>query len=123
VAQGSDAISASETRSSALEVVGRLGSTGGAPPEAWRPSGSGKQAGEDGRGETDCEMGKAGEGGKFLERKTRTSPTEETCGLDQSDGVRKVHSLIDKVYKRKNLEIAWERVTDPIFQEIFRYFD
>jgi RNA-directed DNA polymerase len=23
---------------------------------------------------------------------------------------RKVHSLIDKVYKRKNLEIAWERV-------------
>jgi hypothetical protein len=38
-------------------------------------------------------------------------------------GVRKVHSLIDKVYKRKNLEIAWERVTDPIFQEIFRYFD
>ena len=25
-------------------------------------------------------------------------------------GKRKVHSLIDKVYKRKNLEIAWERV-------------
>ena len=25
-------------------------------------------------------------------------------------GERKVHSLIDKVYKRKNLEIAWERV-------------
>lgn len=25
-------------------------------------------------------------------------------------GVRKVHSLVDKVYKRKNLEIAWERV-------------
>lgn len=23
---------------------------------------------------------------------------------------KKVHSLIDKVYKRKNLEIAWERV-------------
>src|SRR4030067_3448197 len=23
---------------------------------------------------------------------------------------RKVHSLIDKVYKRKNLEMAWERV-------------
>jgi hypothetical protein len=95
VAQGSDAISASETRSSALEVVGRLGSTGGAPPEAWRPSGSGKQAGEDGRGETDCEMGKAGEGGKFLERKTRTSPTEETCGLDQSDGSEK-GPLIDR---------------------------
>src|SRR6516164_1889794 len=27
-----------------------------------------------------------------------------------STGARKVHSLIDKVYKRKNLEIAWERV-------------
>jgi hypothetical protein len=25
-------------------------------------------------------------------------------------GARKAHSLIDKVYKRKNLEIAWERV-------------
>jgi RNA-directed DNA polymerase len=25
-------------------------------------------------------------------------------------GVRKVHSLIDKVYKRKNLEMAWEKV-------------
>src|SRR5712672_391287 len=50
----------SETISSALEVVGRLGSTGGAakvaPPEAWRPSGSGKPAGEDGRGETESEM-------------------------------------------------------------------
>ena len=25
-------------------------------------------------------------------------------------GVKKVHSLIDKVYKRKNLEMAWEKV-------------
>jgi RNA-directed DNA polymerase len=25
-------------------------------------------------------------------------------------GARKVHSLIDKVYRRKNLEMAWERV-------------
>ena len=25
-------------------------------------------------------------------------------------GAKKVHSLVDKVYKRKNLEIAWERV-------------
>src|SRR5258708_35430749 len=25
-------------------------------------------------------------------------------------GVRKVHSLIDKVYQRKNLEMAWEKV-------------
>src|ERR1700726_794935 len=25
-------------------------------------------------------------------------------------GARKAHSLIDKVYQRKNLELAWERV-------------
>ena len=25
-------------------------------------------------------------------------------------GARKVHSLVDKVYKRKNLELAWRRV-------------
>jgi len=25
-------------------------------------------------------------------------------------GAKKVHSLIDKVYKRKNLQIAWEHV-------------
>ena len=25
-------------------------------------------------------------------------------------GERKVHSLVDKVYKRKNLEVAWEKV-------------
>jgi RNA-directed DNA polymerase len=24
-------------------------------------------------------------------------------------GAKKVHSLIDKVYQRKNLEMAWER--------------
>ena len=27
-----------------------------------------------------------------------------------STGERKVHSLVDKVYKRKNLELAWYRV-------------
>ena len=27
-------------------------------------------------------------------------------------GAKKVHSLIDKVYKRKNLEIAWEKVKE-----------
>jgi RNA-directed DNA polymerase len=38
-------------------------------------------------------------------------------------GARKVHPLIDKVYKRKNSEIARERVTDPIFRDMFRYFE
>ena len=27
-------------------------------------------------------------------------------------GAKKVHSLIDKVYKRKNLEVAWEKVKE-----------
>ena len=27
-------------------------------------------------------------------------------------GAKKVHSLIDKVYKRKNLEMAWEQVKE-----------
>jgi len=33
------------------------------------------------------------------------------CGLDQSEGARKAHSLIDKVYQRKNLEMPgrWSR--------------
>jgi RNA-directed DNA polymerase len=30
--------------------------------------------------------------------------------VDNPTGAKKVHSLIDKVYKRKNLEMAWEKV-------------
>ena len=112
--EGSDAISASETRSSALEVVGRLGSTGGAakvaPPEAWRPSGSGKPAGEDGRGETESEMSKAGEEESSLSERPGHHRPRRLADWINPTGARKVHSLIDKVYKRKNLEIAWERV-------------
>ena len=112
--EGSDAISASETRSSALEVVGRLGSTGGAakvaPPEAWRPSGSGKPAGEDGRGETESEMSKAGEEESSLSERPGHHRPRRLADWINPTGARKVHSLIDKVYKRKNLEIVWERV-------------
>src|SRR6266404_1267228 len=112
--EGSDSISASETRSSALEVVGRLGSTGGAakvaPPEAWRPSGSGKPAGEDGRGETESEMSKAGEEESSLSERPGHHRPRRLADWINPTGARKVHSLIDKVYKRKNLEIAWERV-------------
>jgi retron-type reverse transcriptase len=112
--EGSDSISASETRSGALEVVGRLGSTGGAakvaPPEAWRPSGSGKPAGEDGRGETESEMSKAGEEESSLSERPGHHRPRRLADWINPTGARKVHSLIDKVYKRKNLEIAWERV-------------
>src|SRR5438876_3411763 len=112
--EGSDSISASETRSGALEVVGRLGSTGGAakvaPPEAWRPSGSGKPAGEDGRGETESEMSKAGEEESSLSERPGHHRPRRLADWINPTGARKVHSLIDKVYKRKNLEIAWEKV-------------
>ena len=32
-------------------------------------------------------------------------------------GARKVHSLVDKVYKRKNLEMAWEKVKPKLCAE------
>src|SRR3954451_21408161 len=112
--EGSDSISASETRSGALEVVGRLGSTGGAakvaPPEAWRPSGSGKPAGEDGRGETESKMSKAGEEESSLSERPGHHRPRRLADWINPTGARKVHSLIDKVYQRKNLEMAWETV-------------
>src|SRR6266508_1600086 len=112
--EGSDSISASETRSSALEVVGRLGSTGGAakvaPPEAWRPSGSGKPAGEGGRREKGSEKSKGDEVESSLSERPEHHRPRRLADWINPTGARKVHSLIDKVYKRKNLEIAWERV-------------
>src|SRR3984893_15411330 len=63
--EGSDPISASEVGSSVLGVVGRPNSTRSVVkatrPETWRQSVSGKAAGEDGWGETESEMSKAGE--------------------------------------------------------------
>ncbi|MGH2374384.1 MAG: group II intron reverse transcriptase/maturase [bacterium] len=43
------------------------------------------------------------------ERPERRRPRRLADWINPS-GERKVHSLIDKVYKRKNLQIAWERV-------------
>lgn len=43
------------------------------------------------------------------ERPVRPRPRRLVDWINPTDE-RKVHSLIDKVYKRKNLEIAWERV-------------
>ena len=54
--------------------------------------------------------------GQFPKRKTQPS-AEETGDLqllqtlEMRKGMKhKVHSLIDKVYSRKNLELAWEKV-------------
>src|SRR6516165_11650615 len=85
--EGSDPMSASEAGSGVLGVVGRPNSTRSlvkaTRPETWRQSVSGKAAGEDGWGETESEMSKAGEVDSSL---SETSSTEETRRLDQSDG-------------------------------------
>src|SRR5262252_6113157 len=112
--EGSDPISASEVGSGVLGVVGRPNSTRSAVkatrPETWRQSVPGKAAGEDGWGETESEMSKAGEvDSSFSERPEHHRPRRLADWINPM-AARKVHSLIDKVYRRKNLEIAWERV-------------
>src|SRR5690349_7642526 len=76
----------------------------------WRQRVSGKPAGEDGRGEPGSGMSKGGKvDSSFSERPGHHRPRRLADWINPT-GARKVHSLIDKVYKRKNLEIAWERV-------------
>ena len=43
------------------------------------------------------------------ERPRSERPRRLADGLNPT-GAKKVHSLVDKVYKRKNLELAWMRV-------------
>ena len=112
--EGSDPISASEVGSGVLGVVGRPSSTRSVVkatrPETWRRSVSGKAAGEDGWGETESEMSKASEVDSSLSERPEHHRPRRLADWINPTGARKVHSLIDKVYKRKNLEIAWERV-------------
>jgi hypothetical protein len=82
-----------------------------------------KPAGEDGRGETGSEMSKAGEEESSLSERPGHHRPRRLADWINPTGARKVHPLIDKVYKRKNSEIARERVTDPIFRDMFRYFE
>jgi retron-type reverse transcriptase len=52
------------------------------------------------------------EGGRnssFSEKPVRSRPRRLGDWINPT-GAKKVHSLIDKVYKRKNLEMAWEKV-------------
>ena len=54
------------------------------------------------------------EGGRnssFSEKPVRSRPRRLVDGINPT-GTKKVHSLIDKVYKRKNLEMAWEKVKE-----------
>lgn len=112
--EGSDPISASEVGSGVPGVVGRPNSTRSAVkatrPGVWRRSGSGKSAGEDGWGETESEMSKVGEVESSISERPEHDRPRRLADWINPTGARKVHSLIDKVYKRKNLEIAWECV-------------
>src|SRR6266851_2697765 len=109
-------ISESEVASEAWSVVGRLNST----YEAWRKPrdratgdgiGLGKAADEDGQEEPGHQMSKDEEGrtSSFREKPVR-SRLRRLVDWVNLTGAKKVHSLIDKVYKRKNLEMAWEKV-------------
>jgi len=54
------------------------------------------------------------EGGRnrsFSEKPVRPRPRRLADWINPT-GDKKVHSLIDKVYKRKNLEMAWEKVKE-----------
>src|SRR5262249_11026473 len=74
-------------------------------------SGSGKTAGEDGWEEKGNQMSKdeGGRNSSLREKPVRSRPRRLVDWINPT-GAKKVHSLIDKVYKRKNLEMAWEKV-------------
>jgi len=114
-AGGSDPISASEVGSGAQRVVGRPSSTP-STVKAVRPRDRQPEwAGEGGRRRSSEEDGKrerartARRNSSLSERPVHGRPRRLADWINPT-GARKVHSLIDKVYKRKNLEIAWERV-------------
>src|SRR5881398_88764 len=71
----------------------------------------GRTAGEDIWEEKGNQMSKD-EGGRnsSLSEKPVRSRLRRLVDWINLTGAKKVHSLIDKVYKRKNLEMAWERV-------------
>ena len=88
--------------------------------EAWRKPrdrvtgdgiGSGKAAGEDGQEEKGNQMSKdeGGRNSSLSEKPVRSQPRRLVDWINLT-GAKKVHSLIDKMYKRKNLEMAGERV-------------
>ena len=94
-------------------------SDGRVVPQAWRKSrdraggnrvGWGRRPAKTVGNERGGEMSKGAEvESSVSERPEHQRPRRLVDWLNPT-GLRKVHSLIDKVYKRKNLEMAWERV-------------
>src|SRR6516164_760998 len=82
-------------------------------PGNRQPNGLGKAAGEDGWEERENQMSKdeGGRNSSFSEKPVRPRPRRLADWINPT-GAKKVHSLIDKVDKRKNLEMAWEKVTE-----------
>ncbi len=76
-------------------------------------NGAGKAAGEDGQEEKGNQMSKdeGGRNSSFSEKPVRSRLRRLVDWINLT-GAKKVHSLIDKVYKRKNLEMAWEKVKE-----------
>jgi RNA-directed DNA polymerase len=60
-------------------------------------------------GERGSQMSKGGEEDQFHEKPVPSRPRRLGDWINPT-GAKKVHSLIDKVYQRKNLEMAWDRV-------------
>jgi RNA-directed DNA polymerase len=109
-------ISESEVASEAWSVVGRLNIT----YEAWRKSRDRATGDELGRGRQPAKMvreekgdqvskDEGGRNSSFSEKPVRSRLRRLVDWINLT-GAKKVHSLIDKVYKRKNLEMAWEKV-------------
>src|SRR6516225_8583193 len=73
----------------------------------------GRTAGKDGWEERGDQMSKdeGGRNSSFSEKPVRSRLRRLVDWINPT-GARKVHSLIDKVYKRKNLEMAWEKVKE-----------
>ena len=72
--------------------------------------GWGRRLGEGGWREKEGEKSKGVEVDSSLSERPEHQRPRRLADWINPTGERKVHSLIDKVYKRKNLEMAWERV-------------
>src|SRR6516162_2430537 len=75
--------------------------------------GRGRTAGKESQEEKGSQMSKdeGGRNSSFSEKPVRPRLRRLVDWINLT-GAKKVHSLIDKVYKRKNLEMAWEKVKE-----------
>jgi len=63
------------------------------------------------RKENQMSKGEGGRNSSFSEKPVRPRPRRLVDWINPT-GAKKAHSLIDKVYKQKNLEMAWEKVKE-----------